>query len=414
MPPRVQVPSLVAGSSGENADELRDLIRILMKTVWHGGPARKLARATPRSRINLSITPGVPLAIGQVEGVQVVAEDRDRKRLARLRSMDETGTHEEACRALRQIHEAGKFSPDHILIRDGFARLSQPLDTEVYSDRRVPERPVRPPATRLLRSRGCTLQFFLTALFEAQCRTRPGRVAADNTRPLKQAADQASWVDLVGPDADTAPMVSRHRAINARDRRVRQVRQALLTLAANDVQLVEFIKSKPDAPPRYHGFRLLHEAGRVIGDRVPYTVPMPTEQNLFSLDARLFTNGWVNVLKDTELAFLCMVGDLQAREGYDAVPITGRIRIGYYGLGTDGYQAHHLLQRTGLLQIKRSKVRRPDGTFKAPDREAPYDLSGAPNSFCLVSDGFSQPALPAIIRALQRRWTLPPTPRRAD
>jgi hypothetical protein len=273
-----------------------------MKTVSHGGPARRLDRGTPRSRINLSITAGGTLRAGQVEGVQVVAEDHDRKRLARLRSMDETGTHEEACRALRQIHEAGKFSPDHILIRDGFARLSQPLDTEVYSDRRVPERRVRPPATRLLRSRGCTLQFFITALFEAQCRTRPGRVAADNTRPLKQAADQASWVDLAGPDADTAPLVSRHRAINARDRRVRQVRQALLTLAANDVQLVEFIKSKPDAPPRYHEFRLLHEAGRAIGDPVPYTVPMPTEQNLFSLDARLFTNGWVNVLKDTELA----------------------------------------------------------------------------------------------------------------
>ena len=55
---------------------------------------------------------------------------------------------------------------------------------------------------------------------------------------------------------------------------------------------------------------------RLAADRrpVPYTVPMPTEQNLFSLDARLFTNGWVNVLKDTELAFLCMVADLQARE----------------------------------------------------------------------------------------------------
>ena len=216
-----------------------------------------------------------------------------------------------------------------------------------------------------------------------------------------QAADQASWVDLVGPDTDTPPIVSRHRAINARERRVRQVRQALLTLAADDVQLIEF--TKPDAMRRYHEFRLLHETGRVIGDQVPYAVPMPTEQNLFSLDARLFTNGWVNVLKDTELAFLCMMADLQARNGYGPISIPGEIRIGYYGLGTDGYQAHHLLQRTGLIQITRSEVRRPDGTFKAPDREAPYDLSGAPNSFCLVSDGFSQPALPAIIRALASR-----------
>lgn len=334
----------------------------------------------------------------------MVAEDRDRKRLARLRSMEETGTHKDACQELRQIHEAGKLSPDQILIRSGFARLSQPLDTEGYSDRRVPERPVRPPATRLLRSRGCALQFFLTALFEAQCRTRPGRIAAANTRPLKrrpQDPGQASWVDLVGPSADTTRIVSGHRSINARERRVRQIRQALLTLAAEDVRLVEFIK--PDASRRYQGFRLLYEAGRAIGDPVRYAVPVPTEQDLFSLDARLFTNGWVNVLKDTELAFICMVADLQARNGGGPVPIPGEIRIGYYSLGTDGYQAHHLLQRAGLLQIERSEVRRPDGTFKAPDRKAPYDLSGAPNSFCLVSDGFSQLALPAIIDALQRR-----------
>jgi hypothetical protein len=131
---------------------------------------------------------------------------------------------------------------------------------------------------------------------------------------------------------------------------------------------------------------------------------MPTDQNLFSLDARLFTNGWVNVLKDTELAFLCMVADLQSRNAIgDPVDINGEIRIGYYGLGTDGYQAHHLLRKAGLLQITRAEVRRPNGTFKAPDHKAPYDLSGAPNSFRLISHGFSQSALPTIIDALQLR-----------
>jgi hypothetical protein len=177
---------------------------------------------------------------------------------------------------------------------------------------------------------------------------------------------------------------------------VRQVRQALQTLAADDVRLVEF--TKPDALRRYDGFRLLNEAGR----EVPYAVPRPTGQNLFSFDARLFTNGWVNVLKDTELAFLCMVADLQAHTGDDPVYIDGYTRIGYYGLGTDGYQAHHLLQKAGLLQVTRAEVRRPDGTFKAPDRKGPYDLSGGPSSFRLVSDGFSQPALPAIINALRQ------------
>lgn len=330
------------------------------------------------------------------------AEDRDQPRLARLRSLREAC--DTACEALRQIHEAGRYSPDQILIRSGFARLSQRLNTEVYSDRRVPERPVRPPVTRLLRSRGCVLQFFLTTLFEAQCRPPPGRVATANSCPLKpqpQAADQASWVDLVGPSADAVPIVSGSRAINVRERRVRQIRQALLTLAADDTQLVEF--TEPEAMRRYLRFRLLREAGRAIGDQVRYAVPMPIEQDLFSLDARLFTNGWVNVLKDTELAFLCMVADLQARRGGNGpVPVSGEIRIGYYGLGADGYQAHHLLQRAGLLQVARSEARRPDGTFKAPDRKVRYPTFGAPNRFRLISDGFSQPALPTIIDALRR------------
>jgi hypothetical protein len=80
-----------------------------------------------------------------VEGAQkVAAEDRNQKRLERLRSMEEAGTYNEACLALRQIHDASELSPAQILIRSGFARLSQPLDTEVYSDRRVPKHAVRP------------------------------------------------------------------------------------------------------------------------------------------------------------------------------------------------------------------------------------------------------------------------------
>ena len=197
-PPRLVIPGIFCASSGAGpllgGGELRRKCGRTQRPDPHPHEESVARRTRAANWIARRLDAGSTcpllwrstLGYGQVEGAQVVAEDRDRKRLARLRSMDETGTHKEACRALRQIHEAGKFSPDHILIRGGFARLSQPLDTEVYSDRRVPERPVRPPATRLLRSRGCTLQFFLTALFEAQCRTRPGRVAADNTRPLKQ------------------------------------------------------------------------------------------------------------------------------------------------------------------------------------------------------------------------------------
>jgi hypothetical protein len=334
----------------------------------------------------------------------MAVEDRNRKRLARLESRQDDQTDEAACKALRRIHRTGDIRPDQIVVRSSFARLGEQLDIAVYSDRRVPPRRLRPPATRLMRSRGCALQFFLTALFEAQCRTRPGHTVTRNRRPLAplpRAPEQVSWVDLVGASADTVPIDSGRRSINSRDRRLRQIQQALQTLTADYVQLAEF--TDPGAKRRYCNFHLLNEAGRrPIGDPVRYAIPEPAELNLFTLDPRIFTNGWVNVLEDSELAFLLMVADLQARDGgNDHVPVPGDIRVGYYGLGTDGYQAHHLLQKAGLLRVKLPEVRRPDGTFKA-HRRSFDDIDGAPLSFRIASGGFDHLALPAVIDALRR------------
>lgn len=178
--------------------------------------------------------------------------------------MDET-----ACEALAQIHQSGGIRPGRILVRGAFARLANQLDMTVYSDRRVPERGLRPPVTRLVHSRGCALRFYLTLLFEAQCRIRPGGRAGLNRRPLKPTpatAGEASWVDLVAASTATDRIVSGVRSINDRERRLRQIRQALATLASDEVQLVAF--DDPDARRHYHGFRLLHEGGRrAIGDQ---------------------------------------------------------------------------------------------------------------------------------------------------
>jgi hypothetical protein len=331
------------------------------------------------------------------------AQDRDRRRLARLQRMADSELGAKACEALYQVHQAGPVRPDLVVIRSGFSRLTQPQDVTIYSDRRVPERLRRPPATRLMRSRGCSLQFFLTALFEAQCRTRPGAVARTNTRPLKprpQAPDQASWVDLVGTDADIVRIRSGNRSINSLERRARQIRQALHTLSADDVHLMEI--DDPSAAHPYERFRLMNESGtRAIGEAVRYAVPVADEPHLFKVDRHFFTNGWVTVLDDTELAFLCMVADMQARAGScESVPVDGQTRVGYYCLGTDGYQSHHLLERAGLLRVTRPGVRRPNGTFRAPSGGA-EELEGAPLRFGIVQDGFRQVALQAVVRALR-------------
>jgi hypothetical protein len=166
-----------------------------------------------------------------------------------------------------------------------------------------------------------------------------------------------------------------------------RIRQALLTFTAADIQLVAF--TNPDAIRRYHSFRLLHECGRQsCGHPVSYAVPRTTEANLFSLDARLFTNGWIHVLEDSELAFLIMMADLQARAANeDPVAVPGDVRIGHYCLGTDGYQAHHLLERAGLIRMVRARGRRRDGTFRGYDPD--YGSGGVPHHFRILSNGFA-------------------------
>jgi hypothetical protein len=380
-------------------------------TVPAADPPRQTDHAFRKRRTNLS-NPNTYILTSrdgqadplQLKGHKVLSvQDRNRRRLARLQGMADSGMGTRACEALRQVHQAGGFRPDLVVIRSGFSRLPQPQDMAVYSDRRVPDRHLRPPATRLMRSRGCSLQFFLTALFEAQCRTRPGAVVRPNTRPLKpqpRAADQASWVRLVGADADIARIISPgNRSINNFERRARQVRQALQTLAASDLQLVEL--ADPGAARPYHRFRLMNEAGsRAIGGAVHYAVPVAGEPNLFSLDSHFFTNGWVTVLDDTELAFLCMVADMQARAGSSGpVPIDGQTRVGYYCLGTDGYQSHHLLERAGLLHVTRPGVRRPNGTFRAFSGGVD-EIEGAPLKFGLEQGGFRRTALQTVMQAL--------------
>jgi hypothetical protein len=150
-------------------------------------------------------------------------------------------------------------------------------------------------------------------------------------------------------------------------------------------------------------FRLMNESGaRAIGGAVRYAVPVADEPHVFKVDSRFFTNGWATVLDDAELAFLCMVADMQARaDSSGPVPVDGQTRVAYYCLGTDGYQSHHLLERAGLLRVTRPGVRRPNGTFKASSAGM-EEIEGAPLRFGIVQDGFRQAALQTVIRALRR------------
>ena len=75
---------------------------------------------------------------------------------------------------------------DRILFRTGYSYRSTAASTA--SDRAVPPRDERPPATRLFTPRGAALRFHILALAEAQIRTRAGATPS-NRRPLRPDYD---------------------------------------------------------------------------------------------------------------------------------------------------------------------------------------------------------------------------------
>ncbi len=317
-----------------------------------------------------------------------------------------SGLHEQDARtrdALLRVCDEGT-KPSSIYVARTFSRLKTPLPADQYSDRNLPPRHLRPPAAQLIRSKGVAQQFILTALFEAQCaHGRAGTRQGVNQRPLaprsRAHVDDAAWTDLIlTPTAEHAPAAV--RAVSRTDRRLRQIREALGTLASLELIALPEPGIQRD---RYQQFQLLHEAPRPVGDPVPYRVPAPGWFGLFALDVAFFTSGWIHVLEPSEIAFLCM---LQAHRDSPTrwpdrklISIRGRDRVRYYGLGADAYRSHILLEDAGLLEVLNPVKRRPNGTVVGFDPHKPPP----PMEFRIIESAFAQPALPAMLGALRRR-----------
>lgn len=315
-------------------------------------------------------------------------------RIARLKAMEMRG--EESLRALGNVH-CSSLRPRKVWIRSGFARLMQPVHG--YG---VPRRSQRPPATGLIYTRGIAQQFYLIALFEAQCRTRRGGKTSINTRPLARDSRQGEygWLDLAGPCTG----ITSGRPVagsTLRDKQLRQIRHALSVLSSPERQLVT-LTEPPGDRGRYERFQLVHDGKRGrAGELLPYAVPWHHESEVFSLDARLFTNGWVHILEEPELAFICMLADLQSRADHgNYVSIPENERVAYYGLGADTYRSHQLLNLAGIVDVEFAEGRREDGTYAGHTFHRGGQRSPLPHQFHLRSNAFDQPALPTVLDAL--------------
>ena len=286
-------------------------------------------------------------------------------------------------RAETDLGAPGRLAARGMVLRTGFVHRSTPAPGYA-SDRRVPRREHRPPATRIASSKGAALRLYLMALAENQIRLRAG---AGTTNPLPiDGRGSVSWIHLVASTAarSTSPGGT---YLNAKDKMLRTVTGALKTLeGAKLVHLPNAAKVKG----RFEQFVLLDDSG----SGADYELPRKADDT-FSLPAAFVTNGWLHVLEDSEIALLLMVACGRGSEpfGPGMVAINGETRLLHYGIGRDPFTvAHRSLEQFGLLDVHQVD-RWPDGRAME-DARSLHRLE-------LLPDGFETDALSTVLTALK-------------
>jgi len=289
----------------------------------------------------LSLFPRPGMSRGEKEQVAL------RRRRYRLTAME--CSVQRATASLRELALGSRHAV--IRIRQDFVYNPRPAPVGA-SDRNAPPREQRPPATRLISSRGAALRTILIALFEAQVRSRPGTYPG-NSRPLFTQRDVIGWTDLVASDATASGLGRTY--MSTRSKKGRQFCRTLDRLAAEQLVMLPVGRGGNI----HEGFLLMHEGGFHLADgkdryRTPindrYRTPRKGDST-FSVPIQLFTNGWIHVLEDSELALLLILAFSQAKSPDSEFAICPEERVLNFGLGRDSYQAHKMLQRAGLATV---------------------------------------------------------------
>ena len=311
------------------------------------------------------------------------------RRLDRLAKIE--GQVERACESFERIR-----TPRNLRIRIEFAMRSDPAEPNGnLADRLLPPKDERPPATRLVSPRGIALRLYLTALFIAQ--SRPPGAMPSNKLPLADTDAPVSWIDLI---ATTAERHSGRVYSGQREKKLRQVHDALRRLSSPGLQLVRLPNFQRTPTGKYEGFLLMHEGGAPIGggDNQIYTVPAAESKTMY-LPGGLFLNGWIHVLEDSELAFMLMLACLRSR--FDKMPVfaASEVRLLQFGLGRDAYESHRILSHLGIVRVQAGP--HPGRRLGKAGR---YLKSDPPklHRFELLNNGFEEPAIPTTRQAMAR------------
>ncbi|WGL52136.1 hypothetical protein P5P86_19560 [Nocardioides sp. BP30] len=310
--------------------------------------------------------------------------------------------------SLAAEHAEGGFAPERILIRRTFARRAQPYIGAV-SDRRLPPPAERPPSVRIVRPNGVAHPFVLTALFVAQCRTKPGYAFVNEmaTFPEAETGQTRTWADLIAVPLNKKAQARtggpRRGKRILEDNRRRQIHGAVRTLADGGQRLLH----QPNAASssrRYEDFMLLDETGVVDKASLRrYHVPDKAAA-VFSLPAAFFLNGWHQVLTPSEVNFLLMLyASVGSRDAFPAEhrKIDSEERLRTYALSPGAYGSHMLLREFGLVDVVYPDGRDPaDGTFAGFNEGEQPEL----HSFRILEAGFDRQALGVVLPSLKSHF----------
>lgn len=319
--------------------------------------------------------------------------------LQRLQDPQHGLTIAQANAAFRRAHADGS-APESIHVRRHFLRRTQFLKVEGDRDR-TPR--MKPPLATALRSRGVLLRLELTLLFLAQCRPAGQRTPKVTYPVISRGDSQLGLIDFLATGTNRRPGTKFRRMPSTM--RAAQVHRALDSMAGKGLQLLEIAKTASARPDYDQGVLLHTEVGPTpIGDQKPYVVPRlmsPGRTPTVSIPIEFFTNGWLHVLTDSEIANWLMwrdVGEMRTADwsSADDLMIWAEERLGWYDLSRDVWDTHQMLSRLGLMSTTFADDRRSDGTLT----DYSSGRRGEPHTFGVDDQELAKQALPAALAAV--------------
>lgn len=320
------------------------------------------------------------------------------RRLSRIGSPSMERSVSSAVESFRALSFARYDLMSSFRIRLGFAYLNSVPAGSSASDRRLPDADARPPATRIVTSRGAALRLELTALALAQARASRAGVRLASIPVRAQTRSERGWVDLIASPTQR-PLAGRV-SISELDKRQRHVQTALRTLAA--AGLVE-LPAPRGTKTVFDGFVLGNEEGpgsRADAGLIEYRVPT-LKEHTFAIPAAVITQGWVHVLEDSEINLLLMIACGQGTlPDPTHVAVPGDVRLLQYGIGRDSYSnAHATLKDLGLIEVV-EVGRHEDGRVIEYGK---HDGEAHVHRLRLLLDGFGRPAHATLVDVLRER-----------